>query len=99
MSTQLHLEANRIGTFQGRSAQVSGAEFATMVFDARSVSNVNFTAWVQTAKLSTKQLDFATYSILARPNGRYPPTTYILTDSNLYDQIMMKYSMPMKEGS
>lgn len=99
MSTQLHLLANTIGNFQGRSAQVSGAEFADMVFDARSVSHANFTAWVQTAKNSTKQLDFATYSVLAQPSGSDPPTTYVLTDSNLYNQITMKYTTPMGGGT
>lgn len=99
MSTQLHLLANTTGTFQGRSAQISGAEFANMVFDARSVSNANFTAWVQTAKNSTKHLDFTTYSALAQPSGSYPPTTYVLTDSNLYSQITMKYTMPMAGGT
>jgi cytochrome o ubiquinol oxidase subunit 2 len=94
MSTQLHLMANTIGNFQGRSAQISGAEFANMVFDARSVSNANFTAWVQTAKNSTKQLDFTTYSALAQPSSNYPPATYVLTDTNLYNQIMMKDMMP-----
>jgi cytochrome o ubiquinol oxidase subunit II len=99
MSTQLHLLANTIGNFQGRSAQISGAQFASMVFDARSVSNANFTAWVQTAKNSTKRLDFTTYSALAQPSGTYPPTTYVLTDSNLYNQIMMKYTKPMAGGT
>lgn len=95
MTTQLHLQANTIGDFQGRSAQVSGAEFASMVFDTRSVSNANFMAWVQTAKSSTNQLDYTTYSALAQPSGSYPPTTYVLTESNLYNLITMKYSMPM----
>lgn len=99
MSTQLHLQANTIGDFQGRSAQISGQDFASMVFDARSVSNVNFAAWVQTAKNSTKQLNFTTYSALAQPSASNPPTTYFLTDSSLYAQIMMKYSMPMKGGT
>ena len=99
MSTQLHLLANTTGNFQGRSAQISGAEFASMVFDAHSVSSANFAAWAQTAKHSTKRLDFATYSALAQPGGNYPPTTYVLTDPNLYNQIMMKYTMPMAGGT
>jgi cytochrome o ubiquinol oxidase subunit 2 len=99
MSTQLHLQANTIGNFQGRSAQISGAEFANMVFDTRSVSNANFATWVQTAKNSTKRLDITTYSALAQPSGSYPPTTYVLSDSNLYNQIMMKYTMPMAGGT
>ena len=94
MSTQLHLLANTTGNFQGRSAQISGAEFASMVFDARSVSTANFTAWVQTVKNSTKHLDFTTYAALAKPSGAYPPTTYVLTDPNLYNQIITKYTMP-----
>jgi cytochrome o ubiquinol oxidase subunit 2 len=99
MTTQLHLQANTIGTFQGRSAQISGAQFASMVFDARSVSKANFTAWVQTAKHSTKHLNFTTYSALAQPSGTYPPATYVLTDLNLYHQIIMKYTMPMARGT
>lgn len=95
MTTQLHLQANTIGNFQGRSAQISGAEFASMVFDARSVSNADFTAWVQTVKHSAKQLDYTTYSDLAQPSGSYPPTTYVLAESNLYNLITMKYTMPM----
>ena len=70
-----------------------------MVFDARSVSTATFTAWVQTAKHSTKHLDFTTYSALAQPSGSYPPTTYVLTDPNLYNQIIMKYMMPMAGGT
>jgi len=93
MTTTLHLEANHAGDFQGSSANISGAGFASMRFVAHVGSDQDFSRWVQTVRRSPNRLNQATYAVLAKPGiGFY--NYYSTVDHNLYDTITMKYMMP-----
>lgn len=97
MSTKLHLMADKVGTYQGSSANISGEGFAGMKFNAQSLTDSDFKKWVETAKKSKKVLDVDEYNILAPPSKNNDKVTYLLGDRRLYDNIIMKY-MAALEG-
>lgn len=99
MSSQLHLMADHAGDYRGSSSNISGKGFAGMTFTARASSMSGFNAWVHTVQQSPQRLDQAAYSALARPSENNPPAYYTLQAKDLYNQVMMKYMMPMGSSS
>ena len=98
MSTQLHLEADRNGSFYGSPANIAGTGFARMTFTAKSVSSADFNQWVNTARHASRQLDMSTYATLAQPNENYPVTLYAHVAAGLYNQVVEKYMGPGSSG-
>ena len=94
MNTQLHLEADKLGTFPGSSANISGSGFAGMKFKVRSVPSESFQAWVAGARRSPLSLSTRRYAILAEPSSNYPVTYYRSVASGLYQGIIDKYMLP-----
>jgi cytochrome o ubiquinol oxidase subunit 2 len=94
MTTQLHLLADRSGSFRGDSANISGKGFAGMNFIAKSTSMADFTGWVTNAQNTAPQLGMASYQALAQPSEYNPPTTYSLQALALYDTIVGKSAGP-----
>ena len=94
MSTQLHLESFGVGTYDGLSANLSGAGFAGMKFRANSVSQADFDKWVANVKQSPNTLDQSQYAALSAPSQDDPVTLYSSVDENLYNDTVMKYMMP-----
>ena len=97
MSTKLHLIADTPGDYPGSSANISGKGFAKMTFTAKATTIEDFNAWVVSSKLSPDTLDSATYAELAKPGQAKTPLTYSLSDTHLYDQVIMKYMAPMDD--
>lgn len=62
MQTKLHLIANYMGTFRGRSVSFSGAGFTHMVFHAKATTYKGFANWVSTVKHSHNVLTWNSYS-------------------------------------
>jgi cytochrome o ubiquinol oxidase subunit 2 len=93
MSNQLNLMASTEGNFDGVSANLSGAGFSDMSFVAKSVSNADFDAWVQSAARA-QPLTPAAYTALAKPSSGNPPALYSSPDANLYTSIIMTYTTP-----
>jgi cytochrome o ubiquinol oxidase subunit II len=96
MSTKLHLKADEIGNYEGRSANISGEGFADMKFMTRAVAEQGYKNWVQSAKQSTLSLESTVYEELAQPSKDITPKYYLLKQPDLYDTIVMKY-MDMSE--
>jgi cytochrome o ubiquinol oxidase subunit 2 len=94
MSTQLHLMANKIGDFEGSSANISGKGFAGMKFIARSSSATDFDQWVASIKRTPSVLDQAGYAALAQPSESNPASFYGSISDNIYDSVIMKYMAP-----
>ncbi|MCB1112721.1 MAG: ubiquinol oxidase subunit II [Chlamydiales bacterium] len=94
MRTQLNLIADQEGKFRGSSSQISGKGFAWMNFETIASSEAEFQDWVEKVKQSPKQLDKASYKILAEPTEKDPPAFFQLADDNLFEQIIMKFMMP-----
>jgi cytochrome o ubiquinol oxidase subunit II len=94
MRSKLHLIAREPGNFRGCSANISGTGFAGMKFTAQSSSEEDFNQWVQTVKQSPKSLNLGEYQHLLNPSEYDPVAYYVLTQEDLFDQILMKYMQP-----
>lgn len=94
MTTKLHLIADKTGTYNGSSSNLSGEGFAGMKFKALSMSETDFNNWVQTVKRSSPSLNEAMYNELAKPSKNNKVETFVLEDKDLYDTIIMKYMAP-----
>jgi cytochrome o ubiquinol oxidase subunit 2 len=94
MNTQVHLMASQPGSFNGSSANISGRGFAGMTFIAKAGPAAAFDQWVQQVKKSSSQLDLAAYDKLAAPSQNNPAAYYSLPQSNLYDDVVLKYMAP-----
>ncbi|HUD10969.1 MAG TPA: ubiquinol oxidase subunit II [Candidatus Saccharimonadia bacterium] len=109
MSTQLHLMADGVGTYNGSSANISGVGFAGMTFKANSLSDADFASWVNSVKRSPNHLTASSYNSLARPSENNPVTYFASVADGLYDDTVMKYmpaspnnstsAIPMASGS
>lgn len=98
MQTQLHLIANEMGDYKGRSVSFSGPGFSDMTFIARASSQADFDSWVKTVKQSGKALDFNAYNLLAAPSEDNTPQNFSLTTDDLFHDIIMKYMPPVQSA-
>ena len=99
MSTQLHLMSDRLGSFNGSSANISGNGFAGMTFTAVSATGEGFGRWIKSAKNSSKSLDTAAYQALAEPSHDNQVSYYSSPQPGLFGNVVMKYMMPEMPGS
>jgi cytochrome o ubiquinol oxidase subunit 2 len=93
MTTQLHLIANKPGSYYGSSANISGQGFAGMNFKTNAVSESAFKTWVGNASQSYDHLDTNAYAALAKPTSYAPVKYYSLVQNNLFAGIINKYMM------
>jgi cytochrome o ubiquinol oxidase subunit 2 len=92
MQSKLHLIADSIGTYRGVSANLSGKGFSGMTFQAESVSEENFTLWVDSVRNKGTPLDITSYNVLVQPTERVPISYYAPADPTLFETIIMKYT-------
>ncbi len=99
METQLHLIADNPGTFAGSSANLSGAGFADMRFEAKATSQTDFDRWVKAVKENdpNKFLNKQAYAKLAKPGKAEIPTSYASVADDIYRSAIMKYMAPQTE--
>jgi cytochrome o ubiquinol oxidase subunit 2 len=76
MVNRLELLAANPGTFQGLSANYSGAGFSEMRFEVKSVPAAEFQSWVTATKTAGGQLDPIAYGRLARPSKADKPQAF-----------------------
>ncbi len=98
MVTQLHLIADKEGDYRGSSANFSGDGFSGMKFVTHAVSKQNFDTWAALAQHSDETLSKTNYPLLAAPSKDVPPASYVVTDDDLYNDIVMKYMAPDMKG-
>lgn len=96
MKTQLHLIAATPGDYRGSSANISGEGFSGMHFIAKASSDEEFENWVKNARSADLKLTLDEYNKLAEPSIDNPVAYYSSHEEGLFDQIIMKYMMPMK---
>jgi cytochrome o ubiquinol oxidase subunit 2 len=88
METQLHAVINKPGTYEGISANYSGAGFSDMRFRFIGMDDAKFAAWVEENKRSGQMLDRAAYLKLEKPSEREPVRRYAAVEKNLYDAVL-----------
>ncbi|WP_174274065.1 ubiquinol oxidase subunit II [Sphingomonas bacterium] len=89
MTTQLNLQADRVGRYPGQSSHFSGDGFAGMRFDADAVPPAAFDGWVAHARSAGPLLDRSAYLALARPSSAVAPYAYRAVVPKLFDAIVM----------
>ncbi|MFT3966039.1 MAG: ubiquinol oxidase subunit II [Sphingobium sp.] len=88
METTLHAVFNNPGTFEGFSANYSGAGFSHMRFKARSLSEAAFARWVGEAKAGHDSLDRKAYLTLERPSEKEPVRRFASVENGLFDAVV-----------
>ena len=94
MVTRLNLQADHPGTYRGRSAQYSGAGFASMHFTVDAVPAEKFDEWVTATRSTGPVLDPQTYAELVKPSQAVAPFTYRAVAPNLFSDIVRSVSKP-----
>jgi cytochrome o ubiquinol oxidase subunit II len=88
MTTTLHLQADRAGTYPGLSAQFSGDGFSDMRFDAVALAPAAFADWLASARAQPGALDAPAYAALARPGVAASAVTYGRVAPGLFRTIL-----------
>ncbi len=98
MSTQLHLIANKLGSYYGSSANISGVGFAGMHFKTIAMTNANFAGWVSSAQDSYNYLNLNNYNQLAQPSQNNSVVYYSDIANNLFDKVVESFTSPAYQG-
>ena len=88
MQTRLNAVMNRTGTYEGLSANYSGAGFSDMHFKVLSLDDAGFTSWVASGRKGGESLDRARYLALEQPSSKDPVRRFAKVDDGLYDAIL-----------
>lgn len=88
MQTQLHLIADKPGTYEGISANFSGAGFNGMNFKAIATSEEQFEGWAAKIKKTSKPLNQKSYKELEKPSSNNSVEYFASVQPDLFMQIM-----------
>jgi cytochrome o ubiquinol oxidase subunit II len=91
MQTQLHLIANKPGTYAGLSSGFSGPGFSDMHFNAVAMSPAQFAAWMRQARSAPASLDGQSLVLLERPSIKVPPATYGRVAPGLFEGVVDQF--------
>ena len=92
METRLNLIADEAGTYDGISANYSGAGFSDMKFKAMALRGADFDKWVDEVRESAKKLDDNTYSKLALSHHKAKVTYFSSADPHLFRDVLHSYA-------
>ncbi|MEQ6290694.1 ubiquinol oxidase subunit II [Vogesella sp. GCM10023246] len=91
MQTKLHLIANEAGSYDGMSANYSGAGFSGMKFKALAMnSQAEFDSWVQKVRAG-QPLDAANYAALLKQSENNPVQYFSSVTPGLFYGVLNKY--------
>jgi cytochrome o ubiquinol oxidase subunit II len=96
METKLHAVINKVGVYEGFSANYSGAGFSGMHFAFHGFDPDAFDDWVSRIKKGGGDLSRQRYLELERPSESEPVGTFQSVDSKLYDAILNMCVQPGK---
>ena len=94
MATQVSLQADKPGAFEGLSAMFSGDGFPGMRFTMTATSQADFDRWVQAARTTGGALDPAAYKALAQQSSDVKPFTYGTVSPGLFDAVVRQEIPP-----
>ena len=95
MQTKLYVVATEAGDYKGQSTNFSGDGFSGMKFVVRAGTDQAFNEWLKVVRKSPQHLSKVVYNQLATPSENNPVTYYSAIKVDLFNQILMKYMMPM----
>jgi len=88
MQTKLNAVMNRTGSYEGISANYSGAGFSDMRFKVLSLGEGDFDAWVAAQRKGGEALGRAGYLELEKPSHKEPVRRYASVEPGLYDAVL-----------
>ncbi|HTK39685.1 MAG TPA: ubiquinol oxidase subunit II [Patescibacteria group bacterium] len=91
MSSQLHLIANKVGTYTGYNTNINGDGYADMTFKVHAVDDAQFKKWHETHAKSDIGLTKIRLESLMQPERMKEPMYMSLPDGDPYDSIIEKY--------
>lgn len=96
METALYAVMNKTGTYDGFSANYSGAGFSGMHFPFVSFAGDDFGKWVANAKANGGALNRSDYLKLEQPSENEPARSYASVEGDLFDAIVNECVEPGK---
>ena len=96
METKLHAVINKPGTFDGFSANYSGAGFSGMRFKFLGMNAQDFSQWVEKTKAGTDTLSRDIYLHLQQPSAKEPVHRYASVAPALFDAVVNRCVEPGK---
>lgn len=96
MQTKLHAVINEPGTYEGLSANYSGAGFSNMRFKFLGLNQGDFDQWVARVKRNGTALNRDTYLKLEKPSALDPVRYYATVQDGLYRSVL---NMCAREGT
>ncbi len=96
MQTKLHAVINKEGTYEGFSANYSGAGFSQMRFAFHGLTDADFETWVADTRKAEGGLDRTGYLALEQPSENVPPQRFASVDPDLYRRILNRCVEPGK---
>ena len=91
MQTRVSLIADTAGTYEGLSANFSGAGFPDMRFTATATSQAAFDAWIAKVKASPDRLNLGGYGALSSPSSKDRVRYFSDVEPLLYSAVLDKY--------
>jgi cytochrome o ubiquinol oxidase subunit II len=88
MATQLNLQADRQGVYDGLSAHYSGDGFSGMRFKVHAVPPEQFAAWIQSTRGQGVALDGDAYDKLVKPSSYVQPMRFGAVAPRLFEAIV-----------
>lgn len=92
MDNDVHLIADEVGSYPGRSTNYSGAGFSGMTFEAKVTSPADFDAWVEGVRSAPETLSYPErYETLAEPSEFHPVEYFSAVSPLLYESILTSF--------
>jgi cytochrome o ubiquinol oxidase subunit 2 len=97
MQSDLHLQADRPGTYYGQSAHFSGDGFSDMNFQVRAVPPEEFGNWASQTRNGEGVLNASTYEELTRQSQDVPAAAFGHVQPGLFEAVV-RQSLPPGAG-
>lgn len=91
MQTKLHIDAHKLGVYDGVNANITGKGYADMRFRAKALSNDGYQDWLIEAANSGKTLDQTTLKKLRQNSESNPAVRYSLQKTDAFTSIVHEY--------
>jgi len=89
METHLNLLADTVGTYEGLSAQFSGAGFSDMRFELEATSPGLYDGWLAAARRTGGvRLDAAELASLVKPSQSEPARLFASVEPGIFDRVL-----------
>jgi cytochrome o ubiquinol oxidase subunit 2 len=94
MQSTLHAVLNRPGSYEGYSANYSGAGFSDMRFRLRGLPTADFDRWVEETRAGGRPLATANYLQLEKPSEKVPAMRFATVQPGLFQRVVNRCVRP-----